>query len=347
MAESLPLRLPAEWEDYDTVMIAWPHAATDWTDMLPEITRCYVDLAEAVVIRSGLRLLVVTPEPKEVAERLSHLPKEKVQLFTCPTNDTWTRDYGPITVMADGQPCAVDFQFNGWGLKFAADLDNLVNVRMLHASLLTRRYRPRLNFALEGGAIESDGRGTMLANAQTLMALNRNGFVDERFLRRYFRENLGIETLHLLHHGALEGDDTDSHIDTLARLAPDDTILYVKSYRPDDSHTPGLEEMEAELRELRTPDGNPYNLIALPLPEPIYDTDGSRLPATYANFLITPRTVLMPTYAQPDLDRMAEQMLRIAFPDREIVGVDCRALIRQHGSLHCATMQLPAGVLRI
>ena len=133
----------------------------------------------------------------------------------------------------------------------------------------------------------------------------------------------------------------------LARLAPDDTILYVKSYRPDDTHTPDLDAMEAELKELRTPDGNPYNLIALPLPEPIYDTDGERLPATYANFLITPRTVLMPTYAQPDLDRMAAQMLQIAFPDREIVGVDCRALIRQHGSLHCATMQLPAGVLRI
>lgn len=347
MAETLPLRLPAEWEDYDTVMIAWPHAATDWADMLPEITRCYVDLAEAVVVRSGLRLLVVTPEPEAVADTLSHLPKEKILLFTCPTNDTWTRDYGPITVIAAGEPCAVDFQFNGWGLKFAADLDNMVNLRMLHASLLTPRYRSRLNYTIEGGAIESDGRGTMLANAQTLMALNRNGFTDERLLRSYFRENLGIETLHLLHHGALEGDDTDSHIDTLARLAPDDTILYVKSYRPDDTHTPDLDAMEAELKELRTPDGNPYNLIALPLPEPIYDADGERLPATYANFLITPRTVLMPTYAQPDLDRMASQMLQIAFPDRKIVGVDCRALIRQHGSLHCATMQLPAGVLRI
>lgn len=347
MAETLPLRLPAEWEDYDTVMIAWPHAATDWTDMLPEITRCYVDLAEAVVVRSGLRLLVVTPEPEAVGDTLSHLPKEKILLFTCPTNDTWTRDYGPITVIVAGEPCAVDFQFNGWGLKFAADLDNMVNLRMLHASLLTPRYRSRLNYTLEGGAIESDGRGTMLANAQTLMALNRNGFTDERHLRSYFRENLGIETLHLLHHGALEGDDTDSHIDTLARLAPDDTILYVKSYRPDDTHTPDLDAMEAELKELRTPDGNPYNLIALPLPESIYDADGERLPATYANFLITPRTVLMPTYAQPDLDRMASQMLQIAFPDRKIVGVDCRALIRQHGSLHCATMQLPAGVLRI
>ena len=250
-------------------------------------------------------------------------------------------------MIAAGEPCAVDFQFNGWGLKFAADLDNMVNLHMLHASLLTPRYRSRLNYTLEGGAIESDGRGTMLANAQTLMALNRNGFTDERHLRSYFRENLGIETLHLLHHGALEGDDTDSHIDTLARLAPDDTILYVKSYRPDDTHTPDLDAMEAELKELRTPDGNPYNLIALPLPEPIYDADGERLPATYANFLITPRTVLMPTYAQPDLDRMASQMLQIAFPDRKIVGVDCRALIRQHGSLHCATMQLPAGVLRI
>lgn len=341
------IRVPAEWEPYGTVMIAWPHAGTDWAYMLPQVTECYVHLAEAIVNDSGLRLLVVTPEPDHVRGLLSHLPQERLIVFTCPTNDTWTRDYGPITLETPEGPTAVDFQFNGWGLKFASDLDNMVNLRMLHASLLTRRYRQRLNFAFEGGSMESDGAGTMLSTTRCLMSINRNGFVDEAGLQKYFKENLGFNSLLLLNHGALEGDDTDSHIDTLARFAPDNTIVYVKSYRQTDSHTAELEQMEQELKALRTSDGQPYNLIALPLPDPIYDEEGHRLPATYANFLITPTTVLMPTYAQPDNDTLAEQMLRVAFHDRRIVKVDCRALIQQHGSLHCATMQLPDALLSI
>ena len=340
-------RVPAEWEPYDTVMVAWPHSATDWAYMLDEVTKCYLDIAEAIVNRSGLRMLVVTPEPEKVAKLLSHLPTEKILFFTRPTNDTWTRDYGPICLEDGGKTYAVDFQFNGWGLKFAANLDNLVNLRMLESGLLTRNYRPRLNFAFEGGSMETDGQGTMLTIAECLLSVNRNGLVDENYLRGYFRTTLGMETIHFLHHGSLKGDDTDSHIDTLARFAPGDTILYVKSYRAADYHTRELEAMEAELKELRTPQGNPYNLIALPLPDPIHDSEGYRLPATYANFLITPTTVLMPTYRQPHNDRMAHQMLKIAFTDREIVDVDCTALIQQHGSLHCATMQLKQEMLRI
>lgn len=340
-------RVPAEWEDYTTVMVAWPHAATDWAYMLGEITDCYVKIAEAIVIHSGLRLLVVTPEPEKVQPLLKHLPTRQVQMFTCPTNDTWTRDYGPLTLEKNGKPYAVDFQFNGWGLKFAANLDNMVTLRMLHAGLLTKNYLSALDFTFEGGAMETDGNGTMLSTTECLMSVNRNGFVDENHLKTYFCKHLGFSTLHLLHHGALEGDDTDSHIDTLARFAPNDTILYVKSYRTDDSHTAQLEAMEQELQKLRTPAGQPYNLIALPLPDPVFDDEGNRLPATYANFLITPRTVIMPTYAQHNNDLMASQMLKIAFPDRDIVGVDCRALIKQHGSLHCATMQLKEGLLNI
>jgi len=328
-------------------MIAWPHAGTDWAYMLPKVSECYVKLAEAIVTDNGLRLLVVTPEPDTVRKALEHLPQDKLILFTCPTNDTWTRDYGPVTIETPDGPTAIDFQFNGWGLKFAANLDNMVNLRMLHASLLTRRYRQRLNFVFEGGSMESDGKGTMLSTANCLMSLNRNGFTDEAALQHYFKTTLGFNRLLLLHHGALEGDDTDSHIDTLARFAPGDTIVYVKSYRPDDSHTPELELMEQELMQLRTAEGHPYNLLALPLPDPIFDHEGHRLPATYANFLITPTTVLMPTYAQPANDTLAEQMLRVAFHDRRIVTVDCRALIEQHGSLHCATMQLPDDLINV
>ena len=336
-------RIPAEWENYEAVMIAWPHFATDWADMLDEVTSCYLNLVRAI-IDSGLRVLVVTPEVGLVREILEEFPQDKLIIFQAPTNDTWTRDYGPITLETPDGVSALDFQFNGWGLKFAANLDNMVTLRMVEASLLTRRYVPCLDFVFEGGSMEVDGKGTMLTTSACLLSLNRNGVVDKEALCRYFKETMGISRVHFLEHGHLAGDDTDSHIDTLARFAPDDTILYVKSYNVADGHTRELNLMEEELKALRTADGNPYNLIALPLPDPIFDEDGGRLPATYANFLITPRTVLLPVYGQQNNDRLAEQMLKVAFPTRDVLTVDCRALIRQHGSLHCATMQIPSSL---
>ena len=338
------IRVPAEWEDYNSVLIAWPHENTDWADMLHEVTQCYIDIANAIV-RSGLRLVVVAPNGDLVRNALKGIPANKLFVFEAPTNDTWTRDYGPIALETASGTDILDFQFNGWGLKFAANHDNMVTLRMVEASLLHRRYRPQLGFVFEGGSMEVDGKGTMLTTSACLLSLNRNGIMTKDSLREYFRRVMGITTMHFLDHGYLEGDDTDSHVDTLARLAPNDTILYVKSYNPSDSHTTELDKMEQEIMRLRTPEGNPYNLLALPLPDPIYDDCGDRLPATYANFLITPGSVLLPVYNQPDNDRLASQMLRVAFPDREIIEVDCRALIKQHGSLHCATMQLPSGLL--
>lgn len=345
--ERIKVRVPAEWEDYEAVMLAWPHVGTDWAPMLDEVCECYRKLAKNI-IGSGLRLVVVTPDVDGVRVALKNLPSEKIVVFRCQTNDTWTRDYGPISVYdADGSVYVSDFRFDGWGLKFAANHDNLVTLNMISQGLMTRNYLSRLDYTFEGGSMEVDGAGTMLSTSHCLQSLNRNGFKNREQLQDYFAETLGVDRLLLLDHGHLDGDDTDSHIDTLARFAPNDTILYVKAYDRGDSHCAELDLMETELQELRTKDGNAYNLIGLPLPDPIFDEDGERLPATYANFLITPRTVLMPTYAQPDNDRMAKHMLQIAFPDHEIVGVDCRALIKQHGSLHCATMQLPHGVLRV
>lgn len=333
-------RVPAEWESYHTVMIAWPHASTDWAPMLDEVEACYVGIAHAIVTDSRLRLLVVSPDVEAVAARLKELPHDRLILVEMPTNDTWTRDYGPVTVEEHGVRSIVDFQFNGWGLKFASNLDNMVNLRLVNAGVFTRNYRPELGFVFEGGALESDGAGTMLTTSDCLLSLNRNGVVSKKQLGEYFRRTLGMDRILFLDHGHLEGDDTDSHIDTLARFAPNDTIIYVKSYNRADSHTAELDLMESEIKALRRRNGQPYNLIALPLPDPIYDEGGERLPATYANFLITPETVLMPVYGQPDNDLLAHQMLCMAFPDRRIVDVDCRQLIRQHGSLHCATMQL-------
>ena len=236
-----------------------------------------------------------------------------------------------------------DFKFNGWGLKFPADKDNLITRAMCNTGLLRGRYSNELSFVLEGGSIESDGNGVILTTSECLLSPNRNGDLSRDEIEQRLRCWLGAEKVLWLDHGALEGDDTDSHI--LARLAPNDTILYVCT-TPDDPQFGELEAMREQLQQFTTPDGRPFNLIGLPLPEAIYDPedDGQRLPATYANYLVTGNAVIMPTYGQPKPDFLASQILRIAYPEHEIVTVDCRALIRQHGSLHCATMQIIEGV---
>lgn len=334
----------AEWDSRMTAtLIAWPHSATDWAPMLPEIDQCYVELADAL-LHAGQKIVIVTPEPSRIGQLLKSYDRNNILLVHCETNDTWTRDYGPVTVEhpPETQLRATFFGFNGWGLKFAADKDNLVGLKLKAQKVIDCQAFDRKSYVLEGGSIESDGKGTMLTTSQCMLSINRNGIVSKEDVERELRRSLGARRVLWINHGALEGDDTDSHVDTLARFAPDDTILYVKSYRSEDPHTRELELMEQELKQMRTAQGKAYNLIGLPLPDPIFDEEGERLPATYANFLITPHAVLMPTYAQPRNDEMARQMLQIAFPGHEILTVDCRPLIRQHGSLHCATMQLPS-----
>ena len=198
---------------------------------------------------------------------------------------------------------------------------------------------------LEGGAIETDGQGTLLTTEACLLNHNRNPRLDRAAIEMKLREDFGVERILWLSHGHLEGDDTDSHIDTLARFCDPQTIAYVRCDDPEDSHYPSLAAMEEQLKTLRQADGSPYRLIALPWPRPCFDPDdGHRLPATYANFLIINGAVLVPTYADA-ADAEALATLAEAFPGRDIVPIDCRSVIRQHGSLHCLTMQLPRGTL--
>ncbi len=341
--------MPAEWDSrFDATLIAWPHGETDWAYMLDEVDKCYINLT-AALIKAGQIVLIITPEPDRVKALLPEdLATDKVIVAYCQTNDTWTRDYGPITIenREARMLTAVSYQFNGWGLKFAADKDNLAFINLIANKTLETEVYAHKRYVLEGGSIETDGCGTMLTTSECMLSVNRNGYRCKAEVRNELFETLGITHLLWLDHGALDGDDTDSHIDTLARLAPNDTILYVKSYDSSDSHTEELQRMEAQLKEFKTANGKPFNLLGLPLPSPIYDEDGERLPATYANFLITPKAVLMPTYDQSLNDELAAQMLRVAFPNHEIITVDCRALIRQHGSLHCATMQFPSTWIR-
>ena len=337
--------MPAEWsKDITSVLIAYPHENTDWAYMLDEARECFNNIIKGITDDAELTAVVVTPDIELTRALLpSSLPADKLFFIELPTDDTWARDFGPITVDEGGQKKLVDFQFNGWGLKFASSNDNLVNMRAHSRGVFTLPLENRRSFVLEGGSIESDGRGTIMTTSECLMSPNRNGGDTREEIENELKRSLGAERVLWLDHGYLAGDDTDSHIDTLARFTDDHTILYVKSYIADDPHNDALGKMESQLQTFLTADGQPYNLIGLPLPDPIYDEDGERLPATYANFLITPKAILMPVYGQAMNDELATQMMRIAFPDHKIVGIDCNALIKQHGSLHCVTMQLHGG----
>ena len=301
----------AEWEPQSAVQLTWPHEHTDWGPILPEITRVYDEMAREISKREGLI----------VVDRIPH-------------NDTWARDHGFITVEEEGNLMLLDFQFNGWGEKFPAELDNQINRRLYDEGMVKGIYESHLDFVLEGGSIESDGQGTIFTTECCLMAPHRNEPLTKEEIEERLKEWLGAKRIIWLQHGSLIGDDTDGHIDTLVRIAPNDTIIYTGG---DEEH-PDLVEMEQELQELRTMEGKPYQLLKLPLPLPVYDGE-DRLPATYANYLVINGAVLVPTYAQPDLDAEAIRIIGEAFPDREMIGIDCRAVIQQHGSLHCCTMQ--------
>ncbi|MEW6486798.1 MAG: agmatine deiminase family protein [Thermodesulfobacteriota bacterium] len=337
-------RLPAEWEPQDGVLLAWPHAATDWAPVLPRVEPVFAELA-ARIAEAGI-VLVAAADPARAERALAHarVPRDRVRLYPVPTNDTWARDFGPLTVEEDGRPRLLDFGFNGWGLKFAADRDNRVTRRLHELGAFGATPLETVGLVLEGGSIESDGAGTILTTRECLLGPNRNPHLDRAGVETALGRHLGAERVLWLEHGRLEGDDTDAHVDTLVRLAPDDTLLYVACDDPADGHFAALEALADEVRALRTRRGRPYRLVPLPWPRPCYDGEGHRLPATYANYLAIDGAVLVPTYGDPKdaeaLDAVAE-----GFPGRRVIGVDCAPLILQHGSLHCVTMQLPRGVL--
>jgi agmatine/peptidylarginine deiminase len=325
-------RMPAEWELQSMVQLTWPHKDTDWAPILPEITAVYNEMARE--IRKREKLLIVAPAEVQP-------PTLNSYLITLNTNDTWARDHGFITVeelTANSQKpktkILLDFCFNGWGEKFEATLDNEINRHLYDQGLIKGIYESHLDFVLEGGSIESDGKGTIFTTSCCLMAPHRNQPLTQSEIEQRLKQSLGAERVVWINHGSLIGDDTDGHIDTLVRICPNDTLLYIGS---DEEH-PDLLLMEEELKTFRTLEGKPYRLLKLPLPRPIYDGD-DRLPATYANYLVINDAVLVPPYNPPDLDQEAMRIIQQAFPDREIVGIDCRAVIKQHGSLHCCTMQ--------
>lgn len=339
----ISVRFPAEWEPQSAILIAWPHAGTDWADRLGDVEDTYIALVQAITRFQPVVVCVADDDVETYADirlRSNRVDMAKVRFVSVAYDDTWLRDSGPITLRAGNGFHLLDFRFTAWGGKFEAGLDDLLVESLSAQGVFGDAARQRIDFALEGGGVETDGNGTLLTTWRCLHERHPDASRDE--LAAKLSAWLHQDRVLWLDHGALEGDDTDAHIDTLARFAPHDAIVFQACDDEADSHYADLKAMAEEIAALRTRDGKPYRLFPLPWAQPVLD-EGRRLAASYANFLIVNGAVLMPAYGDA-ADDAAAAVLAQAFPGREIVQVPCRPLIWQNGSLHCITMQLPEGL---
>lgn len=346
------MRLPSEWEKQSGVQLTWPDNQTPW-DALEKVQECYAEIAYNILRYENLMLVVrnmadAKEELCKSAERKGLvIDIDKILFREASMNDTWARDHGGISVYGDnGEKYLYDFVFNGWGLKFASNQDNCITKKIFfdgafNNDVMCVDMRP---FVLEGGSIDTDGAGTLIATSECLCSVNRNEYLSKEEIEGELKQAFGLKRILWLNSGKINGDDTDSHVDILARFCSEDTIAYVKCEDKNDIDFETLSEMEAELKAFRTLDGKPYNLVPLPMPDAMYLED-YRLPASYANFLIINGAVLVPGTGS-DKDEIARERLRKVFTDREVIMINCSALLSGHGGLHCVTMQFPEGWLK-
>ena len=317
-------RLIGEFEEQSYTQIIFPHQNTDWIEYLKEAQECFVNIINA--IRKFQTCLLVCYDVEEVQKHFQNTTNLIFKEYL--SDDTWARDCSAISIENNKQVELLDFTFNAWGGKFEALKDNAMT------SFLTPQAK-KIDFILEGGAIDSNGKNILLTTKHCMLNPNRNPTLTQEQITQKLQHFFGVKEVLYLQHGYLAGDDTDSHIDTLARFGDAKSILYVQCKDTQDEHFKELSLMEKELKHL----AKRYQLELIPLPmcDALY-YDGERLPATYANFLFVNGGVLVPTYGVKQ-DSIALDIFKKTFPQRKIIAVDCSVLLRQHGSLHCVTMQ--------
>ncbi len=327
--------LPAEWHKQKAVLMAFPHANSDWKDDLTSALTPFIRIAQAIAYKEPVYIIC------DNRDNISNLfcYTTNMSFIEIPTNDTWTRDYGYISIIEDNKIKLLDFKFDGWGGKFEATLDNQVNQTLHKKGYLGTTPLESIDFVLEGGSIESNGDGILLTTTKCLCNKNRNGGLSKIEVEKKLKKYLGVQKILWLDYGYLAGDDTDSHIDTLARFVSSNTIVYVQCIDKTDEHYAELKEMEKQLKTFKDIDNKPFNLIPLPMPTAKYNKENNRLPATYANFLITNEALIYPTYSVKE-DKIAHNIFKEIFPTKEIIPIECSRLIEQGGSLHCSTMQI-------
>jgi agmatine deiminase len=347
MGGAMARRFWPEWQEQWGVLLAWPHAETDWVNNLDDARLCYRDIIAAITRYENVLLLCrdeSTQIEAKTSLRSSGVDTERVTFLVVSYDDTWARDFGFISTYSEAGPVLLDFQFDAWGGKFTASADNEINRQLFRHTLLKHNQTETQAWVLEGGSIETDGLGTLLTTRKCLLNPNRNPDLSESDIEQRLKSSLGVDRVLWLDHGELEGDDTDAHIDTLARFVDEQTIVYMACSKPEDVHFSELQAMEQELRALVQPNGSPFKLVPVELPA-VRGEDGRRLGGSYVNFLLVNGAVIAPIYGDDVADQAALAQLAKACPNREIVPVNCRALIEQNGSLHCITMQIPKEVV--
>ena len=326
-----------EWADQEAVILAWPHKYTDWVDNLAQVQECYLTLINAINMANAVVILLCSEE--EIAHLQASLAgHNKVLILPTHYNDTWVRDYAFLTVSDNMKNYPVSFTFNGWGQKFDAELDNQVNLSLAKLCQQNLLINPTI---LEGGAIEIDENQHLLTTASCLYNPKRNGHMTKQQYETLFTEYLGAKTVTVFNHGHLEGDDTDGHIDTLARFTPlMGIVLQGADNRPHDPHFAELFKLQYEVSQALPA----HKIYSLPLPF-VAKQDGERLPASYANYLILNRHILVPIYGESE-DSKALQIIQGAYPNFKIIPLPCVSLVQQNGSLHCITMQVPTNTIK-
>ena len=321
----MPIKLPAEWEKQEYIMLVFPYIKSDWEHSLDEIHQSYIKLIKAIVEYQKCVILSA-----DKLETLRFLPKsENIEVLQIDTDDTWIRDFGGICIYKDSKLEILNFKFNAWGEKFRYEKDDRVNTKLNEQQFFKSPLRD-IDFILEGGSIDTNGKGVLLTTENCIFNKNRNFNLTQKQIISKLKTTLGIDDIIVLKNGYLEGDDTDSHVDTLARFISEDVIAYVKCYDTDDVHFMELQKMEMELKKTK------YNLFPLPLPSPKYFKN-NRLPATYINFIFINGALIVPIYKDKN-DKIALEKLQGFFPEKKVIGVDASVFIREHGSLHCATI---------
>lgn len=328
--------MPAEWEKQKLVLMSFPHEDTDWAkNDIKAALSPFIRIAQAIAYKEPV--YIICKDKHKISSMFCS--SRNLTFIELPTNDTWVRDYGYISIKEQDKLKLLDFTFDGWGEKFEASLDNLVNSALHKKGYMGTTDLESIDMVLEGGSIESDGEGTILTTTECLCNPNRNGSLSKSEIEKRLNTHLGVSRVLWLDFGYLAGDDTDSHIDTLARFVNKDTIAYVKCEDKEDEHYVELLKMEKQLQGFVKHNGEKYNLQPLPMCQAKYNKDSERLAATYANFLITNGALIFPTYDDKN-DKVVADIFKKLFPKKEIIPVNCLKLIEEGGSLHCSTMQV-------
>ncbi|MBC7390120.1 MAG: agmatine deiminase family protein [Opitutaceae bacterium] len=334
--------MPAEWQKQEAIWFSWPYNEETWPGLFDRIPGVYAQIVFHLSQDQIVKINVRDADHEKAVKNIllkANANLNAVKFYHIPTNDAWCRDHGPTFLIRNNnglnEKAIINWQFNSWGGKYPFELDNAVPESILKFENY-KSFNPGI--VMEGGSIEVNGAGSVLTTKACLLNQNRNSHLSQSQVEDYLKAYLGINQVLWLEDG-ISGDDTNGHVDDLSRFVNENTIVTIMEEDPSDENYKILKENMHLLKGMRNLNGKPFDIISLPMPEPVIH-QGERLPASYANFLIANKIVLVPVF-QDKNDKVALDILQKCFPDRKIIGINCRDLVAGLGTLHCISQQEP------